>query len=503
MFSISKRPTINEIHTLYKEEKATPSQIVSFFLYRITEIDKKINSFYSVLQERAEARAIFLEDLIKEAKKLEGDNWFEKLLEKYPLFGIPYGLKSIVMAMGEEFHASSNILRGFKAPYSSTVFEKIDQSGGILMGININDQFAVGASGETSDFGVTKNPFDETRVCGGSSCGSAGAVSAGLVVFSIGSDTGGSIRQPGAFTDTVGLKPTYGLVSRYGVMAMASSLDQPAPLTNTVEDCLAVISVMAGQDKNDQTSIDSVELIQKLQEIQKTKKIYKNLKIGIPKEFYVKGTHPKITQKLESLQKALEQKGHTIIDISIPLVKYAVSVYYMIMPVEFASNMERIDGIRYAVQESDYPDRYFTHRTYFGDEPKRRIMLGTYISSAGYYDAYYNKAQKVRELARQSFVKALDEVDVLLTPTTPEFPFKIGEKTSDPLQMYLSDVFTCGINPVRIPSLNLPLGMFEVETDNGKTLLPSGCQIMSKELSEDLIFGLGLEIQELSIKNKF
>ena len=509
MFAITKRPTITEIHKLYCDNKATPTQIVQFFVNRIKENDKKINAFFCITEEIATAQANKYDQILKDTLIAKD---FEGLINRQPLFGIPFALKAIILAEGEIFNASSKILNNFKAPYSSTVYSKILEAGGLLIGINNMDQFAMGSSGETCDYGIIRNPFDSTRIPGGSSAGGAASVGGGMVVFSLGTDTGGSIRQPAAFCDVVGLKPTYGLVSRFGVMPMASSFDQVGSMTNTVQDNIIVTRVIAGQDVLDQTTIDSSTLDDKLnnliskqkllnRKIHKINKTLKPLKIGIPKEFYGEGIDPIIQKSLDNLIKKLAKIGHTIVDISLPLNKYAIAVYYMTMSVEVAANLERIDGIRYAAQQGNYDELFFEHRgKYFGEEPKRRIMLGTYASSAGYYDAYYNQAQKVRELARQDFIKAFESCDLILTPTTPEFPFVIGDKSNDPLKMYLSDVFTCGINPVRIPGLNVPLGLFDVKNQSETVKLPTGCQILAPELSEDKIFELALEIENL-VKN--
>ena len=536
MFSVSKRPTINEIHDLYRTGKALPSQVLQFFFNRSKQTDKAIKAFNYYTPKVAEQKASELDEILSQYQSKSGD-WFEDLISEYPLFGVPYSVKSIILVEGEVFNAGSKILDNFHAPYSSTVFENIDQAGGLMMGINHMDQFAMGSSGETSDYATTRNPFDTTRIAGGSSSGPIAAVASGQVVFSLGTDTGGSIRQPAAFCDVVGLKPTYGLVSRFGVTPMASSLDQVGGITNTVEDNIIVTKVLAGKDERDQTTIDSSELKEKLEKLLENKKTTRQIKkisattkplrIGIPKEFYIDGIDPIIRNAMEDLQAKLKALGHTLVDVSIPLSKYAISVYYMTMPVEVAANLERVDGVRYAWQQEKYDNLYFEHRNkYFGEEAKRRIMLGTYVSSAGYYDAYYNRAQRVRELARKDFDEVFKDVDVLLTPTTPEFPFKVGEKTSDPLKMYLSDVFTCGINPVRIPGLAVPLGLFDivkgekavpvldtVETDiseDGETVvhvteidemqpdtikLPTGCQILGPELSEDVIYRLAEEIE--------
>ncbi len=504
IFSISKRPTIDEIHQLYKEKKALPTEVVQFFFNRINEIDKNIQSFYSLSQNLAFKKAERLN------KILQNFTSFEEIIKKYPLFGIPYSLKAIILAEGEVFNASSKILDGYTAPYSSTVYKKIRSKGGILMGITNMDEFAMGSSGESCYYAKTKNPFDYNRIPGGSSSGPAACVASGQVVFSLGTDTGGSIRLPASFCDIVGIKPTYGLVSRYGVMPMASSFDQVGPLTNNIKDNLLITEILANKDSNDQTSIDSEHLKKELQTILKEKQsndktstskllTTKNpLKIGIPEEFYSDNLHPQISESLNSLQTKLEKLGHILVKVNLPLIKYAISVYYMTMSVEVASNLERIDGIRYATQQDNYNEVFFEHRyKYFGDEPKRRIMLGTYASSAGYYDAYYNTAQKVRFLAKQDFDNAFKESDVMLTPISAEFPFKIGEKTNDPLKMYLTDVFTCGINPVRIPGISVPLGLFPFREEQETVMLPIGCQILANEKREDLIYKLAFDIENI------
>jgi aspartyl-tRNA(Asn)/glutamyl-tRNA(Gln) amidotransferase subunit A len=516
MFTISKRPTISEIQNLYKNGKATPSQVTQFFFNRISEVDKKIFAFYKTTDGLALEQAKKCDEILstflnqKYISEEEKSNEFRKIVTTYPLFGIPFAIKSIILVEGEIFNAGSKILDGYKAPYSSTVYQKLEQSKAIMVGINTMDQFAMGSSGENSDYGKAKNPFDTERIPGGSSSGAAASVGSGQVVFSIGTDTGGSIRQPAAFCDVVGLKPTYGSVSRWGIIPMASSFDQAGPITNNIEDNILVQNVLIGKDMHDQTSIDSGELFKSLnkliekkrssnRQVNRITKTYKPLKIGIPNEFYQEGVNPLILSSLEDLIKKLKNIGHEIVNISLPMTKYAVSVYYLTMSVEVAANLERIDGIRYAQQQESYNELYFEHRgKYFGLEAQRRIILGTYCSSAGYYDAYYNQAQKVRELARQEFEKVFEICDVILTPTTPEFPFKAGEKTIDPMKMYLSDIFTCGINPVKIPGISIPLGLFKIDDqDKGEIRLPTGCQLLAKELREDLLYELGLEIENL------
>ena len=501
MFTISKRPTIQEIHNLYQTKKATPLQVIQFFYNRIKETNPKLNSFLRLTEDLATEQANLCQQI------LDNGQSFESNIKGYPLLGIPYGIKDIILIEGVEFTSASNILKGYIAPYSSTVYQKINQAGGIVMGINNMDQFAMGSSGESSVAGATKNPFDITRTAGGSSSGGAASVASGQVVFSLGSDTGGSIRQPASFCDVVGLKPTYGLVSRWGVMPMASSFDQVGSFTNNIYDNIVVTNVLAGQDTNDQTTINSQDLTQNLDILIDKQNIsqrhstaitrtIKPMRIGIPREFYQEdGIDPLIFQALQELLIQLKDLGHSLIEVKLPLTKYAVAVYYMTMGVEVASNLERVDGIRFAKQEKNYVNQFIDHRSkYFGEEAQRRIMIGTYASSAGYYDAFYNQAQKVRELARRDFEKAFEICDIILTPTTPEFPFVLGSKTDNPLKMYLSDVFTCGINPVKIPGLTVPIGLFKHENS---VMLPAGCQLLAPELSEDRLFELGLEIEKV------
>jgi aspartyl-tRNA(Asn)/glutamyl-tRNA(Gln) amidotransferase subunit A len=564
MFSVSKRPTIKEIHDLYKSKKALPSQVFQFFLNRSTQIDKKINSVQTFTEEFGHQKSLELDKIIEQYFDEENHDWFDKISKIYPLFGIPYSLKAIIQAEGLEFRASSKILNGFISPYSSTVFEKVDSAGAVLVSITHMDEFAMGGSGENNAYGVTKNPFDLSRVPGGSSSGPAANTGSGQVVFALGTDTGGSIRQPASFCDVVGLKPTYGLVSRYGVMPMASSFDQVGAFTNSVIDNIIVTKVIAGIDHKDQTTIDSTVVktalekhITKLNTQRVNKKLTrtnKPLKIGLPKEFYTEGLDPIIKKALVDLQKKLTKLGHTFIEVSIPLVDYAISTYYMTMSVEVSSNLERYDGIRYRGSHDTVDEKmYFDYRfNNFGDEAKRRIALGTYASSAGYYDAYYNKASKIKEQARQQFEEVFKSVDIILTPTTPEFPFLIGSKSQNPLAMYLSDIYTAVVNPIKIPGLVVPLGFFDTtksqqnSTDNSndnhienetellsesnenqnldlavesvsesnvdkksKDLknsqispkesikLPTGCQLLGPELSEGLLFELALEIEQL------
>jgi aspartyl-tRNA(Asn)/glutamyl-tRNA(Gln) amidotransferase subunit A len=468
MFSISNRPTIEEIHTLYRTKKAKPSEVIKFFYNRINELDKKYLAFDHLTPDFAN-RIAFEQDIEL------GNSDIDSIIKSKPLFGIPFGNKAIIQVEGEVFNAGSKILDNFKSPYSSTAYLKIEKAGAIMLGVCNMDSHAMGSSGETSSFAVSRNPFDTTRICGGSSSGSACVLSSGQAVFSLGTDTGGSIRQPASFNDLVGLKPTYGLVSRWGTQPMASSLDQVGPMSNCVSDNLLLTSVLAGKDLKDQTTIESSELIHSLQNLylaEKSKrqgiltKSPKPLKIGIVKQFFIEGIDPVIRKAMDDIIKKLESLGHTLVDIDLPVCDDALAIYYMTNTVEVASNFQRIDGIRYAKQPytvaPSKEELYYDHRnTFYPDEVKRRIVLGSYASSAGYFDAYYNQSQKVRAKAITEFKTAFTKCDIMIAPITPEFPFKIGEKSNDPIKMYLSDVFTCLINPIKVPSLAVPLGLFE------------------------------------------
>jgi aspartyl-tRNA(Asn)/glutamyl-tRNA(Gln) amidotransferase subunit A len=477
MFSISNRPTIKEIHSLYEAKLATPSQVVKFFYNRIADVDKKILAFDHLTIDFANKIAA------EQDKLLESKSW-KDVLESKPLFGIPFGNKAIIQVEGEIFNGGSKILQNYVAPYSSTAYLNVERAGAIMLGICNMDSHAMGSSGENSNFGVTRNPFDTTRICGGSSSGSAGCVASGQAVFSLGTDTGGSIRQPACFTDTVGLKPTYGMVSRWGTQPMASSLDQVGAFSNNVEDNIAVTIALAGKDPKDMTTIDSSQTVGKLNKILELRKSQRPqasfsktlnpLRIGIPKQFYIEGTDPIIAKAISDIKNKLEQIGHSLVPLDLPIVVEALAIYYMTVSVEVSSNLQRIDGVRFAKQEFDTSnakeEMYFDQRGgNFPLEAQRRIMLGSYASSAGYFEAYYNQSQKVRALAIDQFNSAFEQCDVMLVPTSPEFPFKIGDKTTDPLKMYLSDIFTCLINPIKIPGLSVPLGLFEVDSEAIKT----------------------------------
>lgn len=531
MFSVSKNPTIGEIQALYRDKKATPTQVVHFFLNRSKQVDKDIKAILRYTERLAAEEAVEADRILEQYVASGSDHWFEELIRTYPLFGVPYCLKDNILVEGEIVTSASKILEDYTAPYSATVYLRLRRAGAIVISQANQDEFAVGSSTENSAYQITCNPYDLERVPGGSSGGPAAAVASGQAVFGLGTDTGGSIRQPAAFCNLVGVKPTYGLVSRYGVMALASSLDQVGPFTNSVEDNLLVLQVLAGKDSHDQTTVAVPELQTRLTELldyikskitqnRKSVKSDTPMKIGLVKELLGEGVDPTIRRVVRQVANKLAEYGHEVVELELPLTKYALAIYYTVMTVETASNLERYDGIRFAPKVAEgleNPEMFFAVREKgFGDEPKRRIMLGTYASSSGFYDAYYNRAEKVMILLRQQLQQAFDQVDLLLMPTTPEFPFRIGEKSSNPLAMYLSDIMTISINLTRVVGINVPLGLFDYQetsktVDSAKLVniqpasvkLPIGCQVVGPEFGEDKVYKLAFEIEQLAKTNKF
>lgn len=455
--------TIHEINELIENSEITYEEVTKKYLDRIDQVEGKVDSFVKVMQEEA----------LESARKADAQR--EK--PHSMIFGIPYGLKDNICSEGVETTCASKILKGFIPPYDATVSSKLKKSGAIVLGKTNMDEFAMGSSNKNSSVKKTYNPWDITRVPGGSSGGSAACVAADQVVFSLGSDTGGSIRQPASFCGVVGLKPTYGLVSRYGLVAFASSLDQIGPITKDVRDCAIVLNHIAGHDEKDSTSV------------KKEKEDYttylspkiKGMKIGIVKEYFGEGLNPEVKERLMEAIEVYKQLGAEFVDVSLPNSKYALSAYYIISSAEASSNLARYDGIRYgfrAEKFDDLLDLYKKTRSQgFGDEVKRRIMLGTYALSSGYYDAYYKKALQVRTLIKEDFDNAFKSCDVLLSPTCPTTAFKIGEKSEDPLEMYLSDIYTVPVNIAGIPAISVPCGF----DDTG---LPVGMQLTGKAFGE-------------------
>jgi aspartyl-tRNA(Asn)/glutamyl-tRNA(Gln) amidotransferase subunit A len=401
-----------------------------------------------------------------------------------PLSGIPVAIKDVISVRGQPCNCGSKILGKYVAPYDATVIQKLRTAGAIVFGRLNMDEFAMGSSTENSAFGVTRNPWDVTRIPGGSSGGSAAAVVADECIAALGSDTGGSIRQPAALCGCVGLKPTYGRVSRYGLVAYASSLDQIGPVTKSVEDAAVLMGVLSGHDACDSTSVP-----QPVPDYTATLTgDIKGLKIGLPREYFVGGLDQEVHHAVQAAVKQMEKLGAEVLEISLPHTDYAIATYYIIATAEASANLARFDGIRYGlrIEGTDPIDLYGkTRGAGFGPEVKRRIILGTYVLSSGYYDAYYLRAQKVRTLIRQDFLNAFEKVDAIVTPTTPTPAFKIGEKTDDPLQMYLSDIFTISANLAGICGLNVPCGF----TANPK--LPIGLQLLGKPFGEEILLRIG------------
>ena len=414
-----------------------------------------------------------------------------------PLAGVPIGIKDNICTKGQLTTCASKILTGFKPPYNATVIEKLHTAGMIPLGKLNMDEFAMGGSTETSYFKKTKNPWDLTKVPGGSSGGSAAAVASKMVPWALGSDTGGSIRQPASFCGVVGLKPTYGLVSRYGLVAFASSLDQIGPITKDVRDSAILLNLIAGHDRKDTTSVDEPR---KDYEKALTGNV-KGLKIGVPREFFGEGINSEVKEKLEEAIETYKKLGAEIEEFSLDIAKYALATYYIIACAEASSNLGRFDGIRYTYRANDFKDLKDlykkTRSEAFGAEVKRRIILGTYVLSSGYYDAYYKKAQQVRTLVKNEFDKGFEKYDVILTPTSPTVAFGIGEKSDNPLEMYLADICTVSVNIAGLPGISIPCGV----DSNG---LPIGMQLIGNKFQEETILNAAYSFeQEYKFREKY
>jgi len=471
--------SLKELKELLDKKEVKPSEIIESLTRRAENIEPKIQSYITPLYEKA----------LEEAKsKEESKEEFNK-----PLYAIPIAIKDNIITKDIKTTCASKMLENFVPPYDATVIKKLKDAGYILTGKTNLDEFAMGSSTENSAFFITKNPWDLDRVPGGSSGGSAAVVSAGLVPVSLGSDTGGSIRQPAAFCGVVGLKPTYGRVSRYGLVAFASSLDQIGTFTRNVEDTAIILNIISGRDNRDSTSSE-VEVPDFTNYIGRD---IKGLKIGIPREYFPSELNQEIKDIILKNAKNLEKEGAELVDISLPTSLYAIEAYYIIAPSEASSNLARYDGVKYGYRAKDYKDlldMYMKTRAEgFGDEVKRRIMLGTYSLSSGYYDAYYLKAQKVRTLIYQEFLRAFEEVDVILTPTTPDVAFKIGEKTDNPIEMYLSDIFTVSVNMAGLPGISVPAGF--------KDGLPVGLQLIGKPFDEGTLLQVAYQLELINKLN--
>ena len=469
--------TIKQIHQGLAKKDFSAQELAAAFLDKIKEKDKEISAFLEITEDLA----------ISQAKK--ADELISKGQAPSVLTGVPLAVKDNILIEGQKNTCASKILGNYIAPYNATCVKKLKEAGAVILRKTNLDEFAMGSSTENSAFFTTKNPKDPARVPGGSSGGSAAAVAADLCCCALGSDTGGSIRQPASFCGVVGLKPTYGAVSRYGLVAFASSLDQIGPIAKTVEDARIVFEAIAGKDRLDSTSVES--------KISNFQFPISNLKVGIPKEYFVGGIDKNVEKIIKDAIKKIEKAGAKIEEISLPHTEYALPAYYIIATSEASTNLARYDGVKYGYSSSKEQkaddksllDIYLESRGGgFGAEVKRRIMLGTYSLSAGYYDAYYLKAQKVRTLIKQDFEKSFKKVDVIFTPVSPTPAFKIGEKIIDPLSMYLADIFTISVNLAGLPAISVPVGLAGA--------LPVGLQIIGPAFGEEKIFAAGKIVEE-------
>lgn len=479
--------TITQAHEGLKKKEFSASELTKAFLNRIEKIDKpptfsgkvggkKISAFLTVTRELALSKAKKIDDLISAGTKIS------------LLAGIPLAVKDNILVEGVKATCASRILENYIAPYDATCIKKLKKLGAVILGKTNLDEFAMGASTEHSGFFPTKNPHDLTRVPGGSSGGSAAAVAKDLCCYALGSDTGGSIRQPASFCGVVGLKPTYGAVSRYGLVAFASSLDQIGPIAKTAEDAQLVFNAISGKDQLDSTSVESPKL-------QTTNYKLQTIKIGVPKEYFVEGIDKEVEKIIKQAIKKIEEMGAKIEEISLPHTKYVIPTYYLINTSEASANLARYDGIKYGLSKAENKNLLNVYlqskKEGFGDEVKRRIMLGTYALSAGYYDAYYLKAQKVRTQIIEDFEKAFKKADIILSPTAPTPAFKIGEKITDPLSMYLCDIFTASVNLVGLPAISVPVGSIGKPASPSQGGLPVGLQIIGKPFEENKILEIG------------
>ena len=456
--------TAHALHEALIKKELSSRELVTSFYERIDLVDGETTAYLTLMRASAFAQADEADRRIARG-------------EAGPLTGIPLALKDNLCTEGVQTSCASKILEGFISPYDATVVSRLRAAGAVFLGKTNLDEFAMGSSNENSAFGATRNPWDLARVPGGSSGGSAAAVAASEAVFALGSDTGGSIRQPAAFCGVVGLKPTYGRVSRYGLVAFASSLDQIGPLTHDVTDAAIVLNAIAGHDPLDATSVDLP--VPDLKGLLSSRT--GPLRIGIPKEYFIEGINAEVAAAIEQAVNYYRGIGAEMKEISLPHTDYAVATYYILATAEASSNLARYDGVRYGHRTAapkDLLEMYMKSRSEgFGPEVKRRIMIGTHVLSSGYYDAYYKKGQQVRTLIKQDFDEAFKAVDCILTPTAPTAAFRAGEKTGDPLQMYLSDIFTISVNLAGLPALSMPCGF----TSDG---LPIGCQLIARPFDE-------------------
>jgi aspartyl-tRNA(Asn)/glutamyl-tRNA(Gln) amidotransferase subunit A len=489
--------TIKQAHQSLVKKEFSSEELTRACLAQIKDKDKDIHAFIGLMEEPALEQARAVDEKIRRGEKISF------------LAGIPLAIKDNIVIKDTITTAGSRILENFRSPYDATVIKKLKETDAVFLGKANLDEFAMGSSTENSYSGPTRNPRDLERVPGGSSGGSAAAVAADMCLGALGSDTGGSIRQPASFCGVVGLKPTYGRVSRSGLMAMASSLDQIGPITRSVEDIALLLAVIEGKDILDSTSLEPMFPIEP--EISAN---IQNLKIGVAKEYFTKGIDKQVEKNIRNIIKELANRGAKIEEVNLPHTKYALACYYIIMPAEVSANLARYDGIRYGYSKDgkNLMDVYLKSRERgLGDEVRRRIMLGTYTLSAGYYDAYYLQAQKVRTLIKQDFTKVFKKVDCLITPTTPTTAFKLGEKITDPLTMYLSDIYTVSVNLAGLPAISVPCPVRNPDNSGGRETknaisngacgqvgkLPVGLQVIGNYFREDQILKVAKAVESI------
>lgn len=469
--------TVHELQEKLRNKELTVKEITKAYIDRINEKEKDVQAFVTTLAEEAENKAEEIQKKI-DNKEIEGK-----------FAGIPIGIKDNICTKGIKTTCSSKMLENFVSPYDATVMEKINNENLINLGKLNMDEFAMGGSTEHSYFKITKNPWNLSKVPGGSSGGSAAAVAANLVPWALGSDTGGSIRQPASFCGVVGLKPTYGLVSRYGLVAFASSLDQIGPITKDVRDSALLLNIIAGHDKKDTTSVNR----EKIDYTKCLKNDVKGLKIGVPKEFFGEGINSEVKETLQKSIEKYKELGAEIEEFSLDIAKYSLAAYYIIACAEASSNLGKFDGIRYTYRTGEFKnlkELYKKSRSEaFGPEVKRRIILGTYVLSSGYYDAYYKKAQQVRTLVMNKFSKAFEKYDVILTPTSPTVAFGIGTKSENPLEMYLADICTVSVNIAGLPAISIPCGV-------NSEKMPIGMQLIGNKFEEEKILNAAYTFEQ-------
>ena len=477
--------TVHELKQKLDNKEITIPEVVSAYINRINEKEKDVQAFITTSENEA----------LEKAKEIQEKKEKGEITKQYA--GIPIGIKDNICTKGTKTTCASKMLENFISPYNATVIEKLENENLISLGKLNMDEFAMGGSTEYSYFKKTRNPWNLNKVPGGSSGGSAAAVASDMVPWALGSDTGGSIRQPASFCGVVGLKPTYGLVSRYGLVAFASSLDQIGPITKDVEDCAILLNMITGHDEKDTTSIE----MEKIDYTKSLKKDIKGIKIGVPKEFFGEGINQEVKDVLQKSIQKYKELGAEIEEFSLDIAQYALATYYIIACAEASSNLGRFDGIRYGYRTKEYSnlrELYKKSRSEgFGSEVKRRIILGTYVLSSGYYDAYYKKAQQVRTLVMNEFNKAFEKYDIILTPTSPTVSFDLGSKSENPLEMYLSDICTVSVNIAGVPAISIPCG---VNSEN----MPIGMQLIGNKFCEEKILNVAYVFeQNLNFREKY